>query len=99
MRNIFILVNVCLIGLSIIYAEPTARTYIFAAMESNFSDTLIDSIAKYFDVVITHDGQRNYNPMFRDTTQVTWRRKLVGSNLYFLHLFLIFRIVIWAMME
>ena len=73
MRNIFILAIAFLTGISIVHAEPTARTYCFAAMENNFSDPLIDSLAKYFDVVITHDDQRGYNPMFRDTTQVTWR--------------------------
>jgi hypothetical protein len=43
-------------------------------MENNFSDPLIDSLAKYFDVVITHDAQRNYNWMFRDSNETTWRR-------------------------
>ena len=74
MRNIFILAIAFLTGIRIGNAEPTARTYCFAAMEANFGDSLIDSLAKYFDVVITHDDQRGYNPMFRDTTQVTWRR-------------------------
>ena len=36
-------------GFSIVHADPTARTYCFAAMESNFSDSLIDFLAKYFD--------------------------------------------------
>ncbi len=74
MRSIYILVMMCFAGISIVSAEPTARTYIFAAMESNFNDELIDSLAKYFDVVITHEGQREYNPMFRDSNEVTWRR-------------------------
>jgi hypothetical protein len=74
MRNIFILLTICIMGIGILSAEPTARTYIFAAMESNFNNALIDSIAKYFDVVITHERQRNYNPMFRDSNEVTWRR-------------------------
>jgi hypothetical protein len=51
MRCKFILAIICLIGISIVSAEPTARTYIFAAMESNFNDNLIDSLAKYFDVL------------------------------------------------
>jgi len=74
MRSIYILVMMCFAGIGIVSAEPTARTYIFAAMESNFSDILIDSLAKHFDVVITHEGQRDYNPMFRDSNEVTWRR-------------------------
>jgi hypothetical protein len=74
MRYTFILAIICVIGISIVSAEPTARTYIFAAMESNFNDELIDSLAKYFDVVITHEGQREYNPMFRDSNEVVWRR-------------------------
>ena len=74
MRSIYILVMMCFAGISIVSAEPTARTYIFAAMESNFNDALIDSLAKYFDVVITHEGQREYNPDFRDSNEVTWRR-------------------------
>lgn len=74
MRSIYILAMVCFAGISIVSAEPTAKTYIFAAMESNFNDELIDSLAKYFDVVITHEGQRDYNPMFRDSNEVTWRR-------------------------
>lgn len=43
------LVIACLMGFSIVHADPTARTYCFAAMESNFSDSLIDFLAKYFD--------------------------------------------------
>jgi len=74
MRCIYILAMVYFAEIDILSAEPTARTYIFAAMESNFNDALIDSLAKYFDVVITHDDQRSYNPRFRDSTEVTWRR-------------------------
>jgi len=51
MRSIYILAMVCFAGISIVSAEPTARTYIFAAMESNFSPALIESLAKYFDVL------------------------------------------------
>jgi|GEM_PF-4882865 len=74
MRSIYILVMMCFAGISVVHAEPTARTYIFAAMESNFNNALIDSLTKYFDVVITHEGQREYNPDFRDSNEVTWRR-------------------------
>jgi len=51
MRSIYILVMMCFAGISIVYSEPTAKTYIFAAMESNFSPALIESFARYFDVL------------------------------------------------
>lgn len=48
----FILASIYVMGIGIVSAEPTARTYIFAAMESNFNDALIDSFAKYSDVLM-----------------------------------------------
>ena len=74
MQGRFVVAVVCIVGIQVVTAEPTARTYCFAAMESNFNNALIDSLAKYFDVVITHDDQRIYNPRFRDSTKVAWRR-------------------------
>jgi len=54
MQGRFVLAIICIVGIQVVTAEPTARTYIFAAMESNFSDYLIYSLANHFDVIIFH---------------------------------------------
>lgn len=74
MRHKFILAIVCLIGVSVLSAEPTAKTYIFAASGYMFQGSALDSLAKHFDVIISHDPQRGSNPILRDTNEVPWRR-------------------------
>ncbi|MBE0434050.1 hypothetical protein IBX73_11385, partial [candidate division WOR-3 bacterium] len=68
-----------LMGFKIIVAEPTAKTYIFAASHYMFyhdwqGAAPLDSLCKHFDVIIFHDGKRDTIPTIRDSTKVEWRR-------------------------
>ncbi|MBE0433994.1 hypothetical protein IBX73_11095, partial [candidate division WOR-3 bacterium] len=74
MKFVVVLLIVCA-GAGITFAEPTARTYSFAAFEAYFHVSgVIDSLAKHFDLVYAPETIRFWNPKFRDSAQVEWRR-------------------------
>lgn len=71
---IFLILNLMAI-VQTIEAEPTARTYSFAAFQAYYTTPgAIDSLAKHFDLVYAPESIRFWNHIFRDSTQVMWRR-------------------------
>ncbi len=77
----FVVISIWLIiDVQVVSAEPTAKTYIFAASHYMFYNTLwfggipLDCLCKHFDAIIFHDWNRDTIPTIRDSTKVEWRR-------------------------
>ncbi len=77
--KVILIVIVIYLMAQIVFAEPTAKTYIFAASQYMFyhpwyGGNPLDSLCKHFDVIIFHDWNRDTIPTIRDSTKVEWRR-------------------------
>lgn len=70
--KVIALLFLTLIPLQTLAVGPTPRTCIFAYF--NFNREIVCKLAENFEIVVVHDNKRNWNPVFRDSNSVKWRR-------------------------